>query len=363
MRTLRVYVLREHAAPFFVTMGGLTAVLLIGNIIKFAELVVSKGVNPFDILRLIIYLIPYMLTFTVPMACLVAMVLAFGRLSTDYELIAIRASGVAPIRLVFPMVMVGLIISAALLIVNDRVAPASHLAFRRQLKAIGIKQPTAYLEAGTFIKEFPPYILFVYHVDGRKLYNVRIYEPQPNGPTRTIIAERGEFERLASRRGVQLKLYDGTVDQWDPLHPGAFYKAAFGEYAMALQSGREDPQRMNKKVREMTFKELAQERARLTAEGIDALPISLELHRKIAASFAAMLFVCFGLALGLRLHHHERLMSFVWILTIFMVYYLATIGMNAIALKAWLPAWLAMWVPNMLGAAISSVMIAEAVRR
>src|SRR3989338_6373834 len=80
MRTLRVYVLREHAAPFFVTMGGLTAVLLVGNIIKFAELVVSKGVSPFDILRLMLYLIPYMLTFTVPMACLIAMVLAFVRL-------------------------------------------------------------------------------------------------------------------------------------------------------------------------------------------------------------------------------------------------------------------------------------------
>ena len=363
MRTLRVYVLREHAAPFFVTMGGLTAVLLVGNIIKFAELVVSKGVSPFDILRLMLYLIPYMLTFTVPMACLIAMVLAFGRLSTDYELIAIRASGVAPIRLVFPMLTVGLIISAALLIVNDRVAPASHLAFRRQLKAIGIKQPTAYLEAGTFIKEFPPYIIFIYHVEGRKLHNVRIYEPQPNGPTRTIIAERGEFERLASRQGVQLKLYDGTIDQWDPMHPGSFYKAAFGDYAMTLRSDREDPQRINRKIRELTFKELVQERARLTAEGIDALPVSLELHRKVAASFAAMVFVCFGLALGLRLHHHERLTSFMWILMIFMVYYLATIGMNAIALKAWLPAWLAMWTPTLIGGLISGVMVAGAVRK
>ncbi len=363
MRTLRVYILREHAAPFFVTMGGLTAVLLVGNIIKFAELVVSKGVSPFDILRLILYLIPYMLTFTVPMACLIAMVLAFGRLSTDYEMIAIRASGVAPIRLVFPMLTVGLIISAALLIVNDRVAPASHLAFRRQLKAIGIKQPTAYLEAGTFIKEFPPYIIFIYHVEGRKLHNVRIYEPQPNGPTRTIIAERGEFERLASRQGVQLKLYDGTIDQWDPMRPGSFYKAAFGDYAMTLRSDRENPQQINRKIRELTFKELTQERARLTAEGIDALPVSLELHRKVAASFAAMVFVCFGLALGLRLHHHERLTSFMWILTIFMVYYLVTIGMNAIALKAWLPAWLAMWTPTLIGGAISSVMVAGAVRK
>ena len=83
MRILRSYILREHASPFFVTLGGLVAVLLIGNIIRFAELVIAKGVNPIDLLRLLLYLIPFILTFAVPMACLIAMVLAFGRLSTD----------------------------------------------------------------------------------------------------------------------------------------------------------------------------------------------------------------------------------------------------------------------------------------
>src|SRR3989338_9123295 len=146
MRILRTYILREHAAPFLVTLGGLTAVLLVGNIIKFAELVVAKGVSVVDIVRLILYLLPYMLGFTIPMACLVAMTLAFGRLSTDYELIAMRASGVAPIRLAFPILAVGFVISLLVLIVNDRLVPSAHLAFRRQLKAIGIKQPAAYLE-------------------------------------------------------------------------------------------------------------------------------------------------------------------------------------------------------------------------
>ncbi len=363
MRTLRTYILREHLAPFFVTMGGLTAVLLVGNIIKFAELVIAKGVNPIDVLRLLIYLMPYMLSFTVPMACLIAMVLAFGRLSTDYELIAMRASGVAPIRLVFPLLIVGLVISVALVVISDRVVPASHLAFRKQLKAIGIKQPTAYLEAGTFIKDFPPYVIFVYQVEGRRLEHVRIYEPQPNGPTRTIIAERGEFEQLPSKRGVQLKLHDGTVDEWDPLRPGSFYKATFTTYAMALRSGQDDPERMGKKLRELTFKELLEERRRLGAQGIETLPVSLELHRKVASSFAAFVFVAFGLAFGLQLHHHERLTTFVWVLGVFMTYYLGTVGMNALALKGWLPPWLAMWIPNLIGAAVSGVLVLRAVRR
>ena len=363
MRLLRTYLLREHMAPFFVTMGGLTAVLLIGNLVKFAELVVAKGVSVFDVIRLIIYLIPFMLTFTIPMACLIAMILAFDRLSSDYELIAMRASGVAPARLVSPMLIVGLIFAGILVAVNDRLVPASRLAFRKQLKTIGIEQPTAYLESGTFIKDFPPYVIFVYQVEGQKLINVRIYEPQPNGPTRTIIADHGGFERLPSKRGVQLHLYDGTIDEWDPYHPGTFYKANFTQYTMTLQTSNDDPDSIGKKIKEMTLKELAIERRSLKAQGIETLPVSLELHRRVAGPFAVIVFILFGLALGLELHHHEKLISYAWVLGIFIVYYLITIGMSAVALKGLIPAWVSMWAPNLIGTIISAPLVYKAIRR
>lgn len=363
MRTLRLYVLKEHVSPFCVALGALTAVLLVGNVIKLAELVIAKGVSPVDLLRLLISLIPYMLTFTIPMACLIAMVLAFSRLTSDYELIAMRASGVAPFRLVLPFLCIGLLLSVFLLLLKDRVVPASHLAFRRQLKAIGVKQPTAYLEAGTFIKDFPPYIIFVYQAQSEVLHHIRIYEPQPNGPTRTVIADHGRFEPLSGRPGVQLKLFDGAVDEWDPNRPGSFYKVSFGTYTMVLQTDEaRDPMRLQRKLKELTFRELAEERTRLGTEGVDTLPVSLELHEKIASSFAALVFVAFGLAFGLRLSHHERLVTYVWILAVFMGYYLSTIGMNAVALKGWLPAWVALWMPNLVGGLISGTMLATANR-
>ncbi|HEX9780830.1 MAG TPA: LptF/LptG family permease [bacterium] len=350
MKILRTYLLREHLGPFVVCLFGLTAVLLLGNVLKFAELVIAKGVSAVDLLRLLIYRVPDMLSFTIPMACLIAMVLAFGRLSADYEMIAVRASGVSPARLIWPMAAVGLLLSAFMFVINDRVAPASHLAFRRQLKAIGIKQPTAYLEAGTFIKDFAPYVMFVYQIRGRTLHQVRIYEPQPNGPTRTIIAERGEFERSPGGRGVQLRLYRGAMDEWDPTRPGSFYKVAFSTYAMQLQTDIDDPQRIGKKLKEFTFRELAEERARLAAQGIETLPISLELHRKVAVSFAPLVFILFGLVFGLRLHQHERLQIYLWVLAVFLVYYLGMIGMHAAAIRGWVGPGLAMWMMNLAGA-------------
>ena len=92
------------------------------------------------------------------------------------------------------------------------------------------------------------------------------------------------------------------------------------------------------------------------------MPISLELHRKIAGSFAAFVFVLFGLAMGLRLHHHERLITYVWVLGIFMSYYLLNIGVSAVVLKGWASPCVAMWIPNLIGAAVGGPMLAAAVR-
>jgi len=346
-----------------VALSGLTAVLLVGNVIKLAELVIAKGVSLFDILRLLIYLTPYLLSFTIPLAALIATVMAFGRLSSDYELIAMRASGIAPARLILPLLTAAFMLSGIVLLLNDRVVPASHLAFRRQAKAIGVKRPTAYLEAGTFIREFVPYVIFVYHIEGNVLSDVRIYEPQPNGPTRTILANRGTFEPLPGKQGVRLKLSDGTADEWDLQRPGSFYKIAFGSYTMNLTGDPEAVKQLGKKLKEMTFHEVLAERARLEAEGIDPLPVSLELHRKIASSFATWVFVLFGLGMGLGQEHHERLVSFVWVLGITITYYLAVIGTNAIAMKGWMPAWLAMWIPNLVGSGWGAMRLLRTVRQ
>ena len=363
MRLLRAYVLREHLSPFIVTLSGLTAALLIGNIVKFAELVIAKGVSVLDILRLLLYLIPYLLSFTIPMAALIAMVLAFGRLSSDYELIAMRACGIPPARLVLPCLTVALVLSSLVLVLNDRVIPAAHLAFRRQLKSIVIKRPTAYLEAGTFIKEFTPYVIFVYQVDGKQLSHVRIYEPQAQGPTRTIVADHGEFDSLEDGRSVQLKLFNGTIDEWDPEHPGSLYKVSFGTYTMNLAVDADAEKRMERKLKEMTFREMLMEQRHLNAQGIPTLPIAIELHHKIASSFAAVVFVLFGLVLGLTAHHHERLVTFVWVLSIFIVYYVATVGTNALAVKEWLPAWMAMWLPNVVGSLIGGIKLVTLAKR
>src|SRR3989338_6131284 len=192
MRILRKYILKELAGPFFFSFVIFTFAMLTGNLIKLADLVINKGVDFLSICKLFFYMLPWLFTFTVPMAVLSATLLTFGRLSADNEITAMRASGISLYRLVFPLVIVGLIISLISYELNDWILPRLRYESRKLIAQIGVKNPTAYLEAGTFIKAFKNYIVFIYGIEKNKLTNVRIYQPQEGRPTRTIIAARVE---------------------------------------------------------------------------------------------------------------------------------------------------------------------------
>jgi len=235
MRILRNYVIKEFIWPLIGALLVLSFVMILGNLVKIAELVINKGVDIMNVVKLFMYMMPALLTYTVPIATLIAVLLSLGRLSSDNEIITMRASGINPVHIIAPLLIIGLIISLVLLIFNDRIVPYAHYAQRKTLVEVGTKNPAAALEPGIFINSFDRYILFIYAIDGNKLRNIRIYEPQgEDKPTRVIIARQGEFIPVPESNIIKLKLIDGNVDEPDPNNPNNFYKLNFKTYFMTL---------------------------------------------------------------------------------------------------------------------------------
>src|SRR3990167_2373354 len=261
MKILRNYFLKEFVGPLFLSLGVLSFIMvLVGNLNKIADLIINKGVDFFSVFKIFILMTPYIVTYALPISLLIAVLMALGRLSSDNEIIAIRASGINLFRLILPLMIIGLILSLSLVIFNDRAASYSHFAYRKTLKDVGIKNPTAAFEEGVFINSFQKYVLFIYKVDQKKnkLYNVRIYEPQgEDKPTRTIVAKSGEFITLPEKNTVKLKLMDGTSDEPDPQNPTNFYKLNFKTYFMNLNPAQsQDKNKIEKKPKDMTIQEL-----------------------------------------------------------------------------------------------------------
>jgi len=356
MKILRDYFLKEFIGPLFMALGVLTFVMILGNLIKITDLVINKGVDIFSVSKLFIFMIPYLLTYTLPIAALTAVLLALGRLSSDNEIIAIRACGINLFKLIFPLLTVGVILSLLLVIFNDRVIPYAHFATRKTLMEVGAKNPTAALEPGVFINSFERYILFIYKIEENKIFNVRIYEPQEGKPTRTIVAKKGEFIVIPEKNIVKLKLIDGTADEPDPDNPANFYKLNFKTYFMTLNFMKsQDPDKIGKKPKDMTILELSNEIKKLKKEGIDAVPLVTEIYEKITLAFSCFVFILLGSSLAIITRRREKSINLGIAFLIVGIYYLLFIGAEALSLQGYIPPAIAMWLPNLIFGVIGAI--------
>ena len=357
MKILRNYFLKEFIAPLFLSLGVLSFIMVfVGNLKRIADLVINKGVDIFSVFKLILLMTPYIVTYALPIAVLIAVLISLGRLSSDNEIIAIRASGVNLFSLITPLIIIGIILSLSLVIFNDRASSYAHFAYRKTLIDVGVKNPTAAFEEGVFINSFQKYILFIYRVDQKKnrLGNVRIYEPQgENKPTRTIVAKAGEFIAVPEKNIVKLKLIDGTSDEPDPENPTNFYKLNFKTYFMNLNMAQsKDKDKLGKKPKDMTIQELNVEIAKLKKENIDPTPLIVEVSEKINLAFSCLVFILIGAPLAIITRRREKSINIGLAMLVVTLYYPIFIGCEALAMEGFVPAQIIMPLPNLVFGAL-----------
>lgn len=358
MKILRNYFLKEFVGPLTIALAVLTFVFVLGNLIQIAEMVINKGVDITSVFMLFIYMIPALFTYTLPIATLVAVLMSLGRLSSDNEIVAIKASGIHFFRLLLPFITVGVILSLGLVIFNDRVVPYAHYAQRKMAIEVGMKNPSAAFEPGVFINAFEKYILFIYRIEDGKLINVRIYEPQGNDkPARTIIAKKGEFITLPEKKMIKLKLIDGTADEPDPENPQSFYKLNFKTYFMTLNlANAQQDGTVEKKPKDMTIKELKNEIKKLKSEGIDPSPLRTQINEKIALAFSCLAFVLLGSSLAIITRRREKSINFGIAFLIAGIYYLLLVSSEALSLQGYANPQIAMWLPNIILGGIGAIL-------
>lgn len=349
MKILRNYILREFLSAFLLSIFILTFVMILGNMIKLAELIVAKGLSLATAGKLFLYLIPYLYSFILPIATLTGVLLAVGRLSSDNELIAMRASGLSLFKILIPVIIVGLILSLFSIILNNVIIPDSHHKARATMLEMGSQNPTAALEAGTFITAFEKFIIFIYRIDGHKFSNIRIYEPRgENKPPRTIIAKKGEFIVLPEKKILKLKLVDGTSDEINPADPENFYKLNFKTYFMNIDFKKQATKNVSKKPKDMTLAELRAQIGAFQKEGIDTAPLLTEIHKRNALSFSCLIFVVIGAPFAIITRRREKSINFAFAFLIVALYYLVFMGFETLGTEGQMNPSLAMALPSII---------------
>jgi len=348
MRILRNYILKECLQPFTLSISVLTSVFLLGYLPQLANKVINNGVSLTAMGQIFMYNIPILLGYTIPIACLITVILALGHMSAENEILAMRASGIHLLRLLVPLVVVGIVLCLVVFMLNDRIIPEAYDAQTHILQETGSQDPTAMLEPGSFINAFDKYIIFIYRLEGDLLYGVRIYQPAPNRPTRTIIAEQGEFVHVPGKDQLMLKLINGTTDEPDLQNPNNFYKLNFQTSFITMDLSKKKTQ-SEKKSRAMTLQELSKKIATLRKMSIDPSPLIAEYQRRMAWSLSPLIFILLGFPFAAITHRRAKSANLLYALLFAAPYYILSLACQGMASQNIFNPSLLMWAPNCLG--------------
>jgi lipopolysaccharide export system permease protein len=364
-KILHRYILREILVPFLLGLAIFTFVLLLARLLKLIELVVNRGLPPLRILELLGYLMPSFLEVTVPMAMLLAILIAFGRLSADSEMVAFRSSGLSLYQLVPPVATFVLFCSLLTFALSIVARPWGNRSLRWALFDIARTHAAAGLKAQVFNEEFPGLVIYAEQIDGKddRLLRVLISDDRDPMQRNTVFAREGVMLSDAQSQTITLRLRDGSIHTTDA-EGGADYQTDFESYDVNLDlrealSGLQDE---DAKPREMAMSQLM---ATIAAKRDAGEPVESELvefHRKFAIPFACIVFGLVGVPLGIEPARAVRSRGFAVSLAVIFGYYILLSAGQALAEQGAVPVVVGLWLPNLGFGALGIVLLRRAAR-
>ncbi|UCE26082.1 MAG: LptF/LptG family permease [Candidatus Coatesbacteria bacterium] len=388
MKIIDRYILRELVGPFFSAALITTGMLMLSRIFKMVELIITRGVELLTVAELFAYLVPWLMQYTVPMAALVATLMAFGRLSGDNEVVALKSSGVGLYRLAVPALGAALLLSAGMYFFDDRVVPASNYKFRELLFHVSAARPDLELKERVFISDFPGYEVYIGKIDPAtgRLYEITIFHEKEGTLDNIIIAREGEIVPTEGLAQLTLRLYDGEMHKSESDKPGTYRRLRFQEQLVNLPFGDvAESAEFAKSDTEMTGRELGLAVRKLD-EGLSVLDglgpstyiaerhreeqreglvrkrsaFLVEVYKKGALPLACAAFVLIGVPMGVVTRRSGKGANFGVSIFFFLAYYVGLLGGESFGDRGILPAWFAVWIPNAVMCGLGTYLLYKA---
>jgi LPS export ABC transporter permease LptF/LPS export ABC transporter permease LptG len=348
------YLLREIAGPTVVGFLAYTGFMLVRGLVLFSDLVFQSTDPLGDTLRVLAFSLPHIVVLTLPISFLLGLLIAFGRLSADSEVVALRASGVDLTRLYRPVAVLAVAVSLVSLVLIQEAVPRSNRRLsemRLRLLTFAVAQRIA---PGVFSPEFAGKSIFVDDAspDRSLLTGLFVADRSPEAEgERLTLAPRGQLEIDEQEGRLWLRLDDASSHHvgTDPRK----YDVSFGTVRYLLQeTGARTDRPREKLLREQRLDELLRT-ARVTARSeIERRLAWVEIQKKFALPVAALVFGLIGLPLGLVTRRGGRAAGFAVSVVIVLAYYVLLAVGEARAIDGRLSPALAMWLPNLLLTAV-----------
>ncbi len=362
------YILKEILVPAGIGVGVFTFVFLVSKLFRVTEMVVDKGIPLGYAIKLFLCLIPAFLVFVIPMAFLLGVLLALGRLSADNELIALKTSGVGLYRLSPPVIVLSLFTFLLTSFLLFYAVPWGSRNFQETLFRLAETKAKLDVKERVFNAPFGGFVIYVNKLSqgGKVLEGVMIYDERDPKINSTILARKGYLISDPQAQKLILNLFDGSIHSKE-VKGEAYRTIHFNTYQFIL-SLKEEIAKARKRGRvrmlekEMSIGDLRKKINRLRKLGINVRPQLVELHFKFAIPFAALIFGLVGIPLGAQRTQSGRSWGFVLSLFILLLYYVLYCVGKDLGSSGAISPLLAAWFPNILLGSLGVYLLVKTAR-
>jgi lipopolysaccharide export system permease protein len=352
--TLYRSILAEILTPFILGIIAFTAVLLMGRMVKLTDMVIAKGVPLTEVGRLVLYLLPSFAVLTIPMAFLLAVLLAFGRLSTDSETTAMKACGISLYDMLPPVLAAASLATLATAWCSLALLPAANLSFRTLVRDIAESRINMAMKEKVFIDSFPGIILYTDRYDERSQHmaGILIHDDRNNAAADTIFAQEGVLVSDPAQQTIRLRLDGGSIHRQE--RGNQYRLVSFDSYTLTIDlkqaktepGNREDQLSLAELRRALASADLTPEQERRHA---------LEFHSRFALPASCLVFALAGVPLGLQNRRSGRAGGFSLAIGAILLYFILFSAGQSLGERGLLHPGVALWLPNLLFLVLGSI--------
>jgi len=349
-KIINLYIFKEITSIFFIILFTLTFVLLMGNILQIMDLMVNKGISFLAVVKLIIFLLPSLFMFTIPIAFLVSILIAMGRFSADNEITALKTSGVSLMQMYYPVAFASLIAFAFTIIIGYYLVPHSYSASKRLLFDLAQQHAAIGIKEKVFNADFKDILLYAekIHPKGDYMENVMISDNRIKGEQNTILAKKAYLFADTDSMTVMLRLEGGSIHTVSSDFK-KYRKIDFKSYDINLDLSTSISSANHSKTKdEMTMNELLEKMKEPGLNEVALREFAIEVHKKFSIPLSCIFFGLLALPLGIRNHRAVKSRGFTVGIIIATSYYLLRIGGEALVETGRLSPGVGVWTPNFI---------------
>jgi LPS export ABC transporter permease LptF/LPS export ABC transporter permease LptG len=358
------YIVAEITGPLALGFLVYTFILLLQFLFQSAEMIIRRGLPVAIVGRLLLYTLPNIVVLTIPMSLLFGILIAVGRLSSDSELIAMRSCGISLIALYRPILLISGLFTVVNTLLMVYTLPWGNHALQQLRLDIITQTVSRQVEPRVFFEEWENKTVYVFDVDQRthQWKGVFIAESIPSTQDNQVtVADSGDVRVDQSGERVVLSLRNAIQHKVNLNSPERYEITRHHQLDLILDDQFVSAQRakisVSKEIREMTLPELLAilENPRSTQEQRNVAQV--EIHKKFSIPVACLVFGLFGLPLGFNNRRGGKASGFAISIGVILVYYILLNNGEEAAHFGRVPAWLAMWAPNLLLAAAGTFLL------